>query len=184
MLDPETVRRVLAAHPCRKIPLGAMREAAVLVPLLVRDGSDHLLFTRRTDHLPHHQGEISFPGGARNREDPDLIATALRETEEEMGIRPEDVTVLGRLDDFHSVHNYHVVPHVGTFPWPYSLQANAREIAEVIILPLDAFADPAVHRQEDWRHRGRSCPVDFYTVGGYVIWGLTAAILRQFMQRI
>lgn len=184
MFEPEAVRRCLAGHPCRTMAVDGRREAAVLLPLLQQGGEVHVLFTRRSEHLPHHRGEISFPGGARHPEDSDLLATALRETQEEVGIEPGDVTILGRLDDFFSVHNYHVVPFVGLFPWPYPLLASPGEIAELIVLPLAAFADPAVHRQEDWQHRGRSCPVDFFTVGGEVIWGLTAAILRQFLQRL
>ncbi|MBE0599418.1 MAG: CoA pyrophosphatase [Desulfuromonadales bacterium] len=184
MLDPEALRRALDAHPCRSIVVGGQREAAVLVPVLLQEEQEYLLFTRRTDHLPHHQGEISFPGGARHPQDRDLLATALREAEEEIGLHPADVTTVGRLDDFASVHNFHVVPFVGLISWPYPLRPCPQEIAEVIVLPLAAFSDPTIYRQENWQHRGRSCPVDFYTVGGHVIWGLTAAILRLFLQRL
>ena len=82
-----------------------------------------------------------------------------------MGIARGDVAVLGRLDDFYSIHGYHVVPFVGTFPWPYPFRVNPDEIAEVIELPLARLRDPAVFRSEDWRHRGRLHPVYFYTVG-------------------
>lgn len=134
--------------------------------------------------MKHHRGEISFPGGVRSAEDADLLRTALRETEEEMGICPADVTVLGRLDDFVSVAGYRVTPFVGTFPHPYSCQVNAEEIAEVIEVPLSVLRDPAIWRKENWHHKGRMYPVHFYTVNGHEIWGLTAAILRQFLKRI
>lgn len=183
MLDSDQVRQALAAHPLRAIPRRGLRPAAVLLPLYVREGEQTILFTRRTEHLQHHRGEISFPGGRRQQGDADLQATALRETEEEMGIRPADVTVLGRLDDFVSVHGYHVVPFVGTFAWPYPFRADPREIAEVIEVPLAVLRDPARWRREDWRHRGRLHPVHFCTVGEHQIWGLTAAILRQFLKR-
>jgi 8-oxo-dGTP pyrophosphatase MutT (NUDIX family) len=182
MLDPSRVRQALASHPARSVENEALRPAAVLLPLYVRNGVDHVLFTRRTEILNHHSGEISFPGGGRHPEDPDLKATALRETEEEMGIRPADVSVLGRLDDFVSIHGYRVTPFVGTFPWPYPFRVNDREISEVIEVPLADLTDPAVFRKEDWRHKGRLHPVYFYTVGRHEIWGLTAAILRQFLQ--
>lgn len=182
-LDPEEIRAALARRPNRLIAPGDLRPAAVLLPLFVKDDESHLLFTRRTDHLPHHRGEISFPGGGRHPGDADLLATALRETEEEMGIRPGDVSVLGRLDDIVSIHGYHVVPYVGTYPYPYPYRVNAREIAEVIELPLRALADPGAVRREDWRHRGRRQAVWFYTVGGHVIWGLTGAVLREFLRR-
>jgi 8-oxo-dGTP pyrophosphatase MutT (NUDIX family) len=184
MLDPVFVEASLARHPVRRIGLGELRPAAVLVPLYVRAGDDHLLFTRRTERMTHHRGEISFPGGGRHAEDADLLRTALRETEEEMGICSSDITVLGRLDDFISIHGYRVTPFVGTFPHPYPCRVNAAEIAEVIEAPLSVLRDPAIWRKENWRHKGRMHPVHFYTVNGHEIWGLTAAILRQFLKRI
>lgn len=183
MLDAGKIFRALASYPPLTIDATGLHPAAVLLPLYVRDGENTVLFTRRTEHLNHHRGEISFPGGRWQPEDADLQCTALRETAEEMGIRSADVTVLGRLDDFISVHGYHVVPFVGTFPWPYPFQADAREIAEVIEVPLATLQDPSRWRQEDWQHRGRRHPVDFCAVGKHEIWGLTAAILRQFLQR-
>ena len=183
MLDSARIARALAAHPARTIAVDGRHPAAVLLPVYVREETATVLFTRRTEHLKHHRGEISFPGGRWQPADADLQATALRETEEELGIRAADVTVLGRLDDFVSVHGYHVVPFVGTFPWPYGLRVDAGEIAEVIEVPLTTLRDPDLWRQEDWRHRGRRYPVHFCLVGEHVIWGLTAAILRQFLQR-
>lgn len=184
MLDPDFVRAALANHPVRTLSGDGLRPAAVLVPLFVKEGEDCLLFTRRTELMNHHRGEISFPGGGRHAEDADLLQTALRETEEEMGIRPADVTVLGRLDDFVSVHGYRVSPFVGIFPYPYSCRVNEAEIAEVIEVSLSVLRDPAIWRKENWRHKGRLHPVHFYTVGANEIWGLTAAILRQFLKRI
>jgi 8-oxo-dGTP pyrophosphatase MutT (NUDIX family) len=184
MLDPVGIKAALARHSRRTIERGVLRPAAVLVPLYVKDGVDTVLFTRRTEHLPDHAGEISFPGGRREEADVDLEATALRETEEEMGIRPADVDVLGRLDDFVSVYGYHVTPFVGALSWPYPFRTSEREIAEVIEVPLVQLCDPAVYHSENWEHRGRLHPVGFFTIGRHQIWGLTAAILRQFLQRI
>lgn len=181
-LDPERVRRVLAAHTPQRLPRENLAPAAVLLPLFVRDGEDQVLFTRRPDTMPHHQGEISFPGGRRQPEDFDLLATALRETEEEMGIASEDVQILGRLDDFFSVHGYHITPFVGYFAYPYAFRVNPREVAEVIMVPLSRLRDPAIFRTEDWSHRGRSYPVHFYEIDHHQIWGLTAAMLSQFLQ--
>ncbi len=181
MLDRVWLSSRLRHFPQQTIAADGLRPAAVLVPLLVRNGEDCLLFTRRTEHLPHHGGEISFPGGARHAEDPDLASTARRETEEELGIRADLIELHGRLDDFWSIHGYHVVPFVGTIPHPYSYRVADFEIAEVIEAPLDHFRRPGVHHVEDWSHRGRVHPVDFYRYGEHVIWGLTAAILRQFL---
>ncbi len=182
MQTPEGIRAALAAHRIHRLDPGGLRPAAVLLPLLLRAGEERLLFTLRTDHLPHHRGEISFPGGAWHPGDADLLATALRETEEEIGLHPEDVTVLGRLDDFFSVHDFHVTPYVGLIASPHEFRADPGEIAELIEVPLSALIAPGVFRQEDWTWRGRPHPVDFFRVGRHEIWGLTAAMLRQFLE--
>ncbi|BCR03360.1 coenzyme A pyrophosphatase [Desulfuromonas versatilis] len=184
MLDPDLISSALERHLPRALPQAGLRPAAVLLPIYRRQGRDTVLLTRRSDRLNHHRGEISFPGGARNADDVDLRATALRETEEEMGIRAGDVSVLGRLDDFVSVAGYHVTPFVGTFRYPYPFVVNREEIAEVLEVDLEQLRDPAVFRKENWSHRGRQFPVCFYTVDGNEIWGLTAAILRQFLKRV
>lgn len=175
------IGELLQGFPRRTVAQRNLRPAAVLLPVYLRQGSPHILFTRRTDHLEHHAGEIAFPGGRRDPEDFDLVQTALRETQEEMGIAPGDVRVLGRLDDFVSIHGYHVVPYVGTFSYPYPFTVNAEEIAEVIEVPVAALRDPSIYREEDWTHRGRVFPVCFYRFGRHEIWGLTAEILRQFL---
>lgn len=182
MLDRNRLAGHLQAFPKQTIPLAKLRPAAVLVPLYQRCGRDYLLFTERTAHLVHHAGEISFPGGGHDAGDHDLCITALRETEEELGIPRAQIEILGRLDDFYSVHGYHVVPFVGTIPEPDSLRHDPFEIAGTFEAPLDHFRNPAIHRIEDWQHRGRTHQVDFYQYEQHVIWGLTAAILRQFLE--
>jgi 8-oxo-dGTP pyrophosphatase MutT (NUDIX family) len=181
MLDHGWLAERLRDYPRRTISADNLRPAAVLLPLFYRDGRASLLFTVRTDDLEHHSGEISFPGGASDAIDADLMATALRETEEELGIPAQSVQVLGRLDDFYSIHGYHVVPFVGIIPAPLDLQVEPSEIASVFEAPLEHFRDPSVHHVEDWTHQGRIHPVDFYQFGEHVIWGLTAAMLRQFL---
>lgn len=182
ILDRRRLASVLQAFPRKTIPPGTLRAAAVLVPLFHREGRDCLLFTERTAHLERHAGEISFPGGGREDGDNDLKATVLRETEEEIGIPRAQIELLGRLDDFYSVHGYHVVPFVGVIPAPNDLRYDPFEIARVFEAPLDHFRDPSVHRVEDWQHRGRLVEVDFYQFREHTIWGLTAAILRQFIE--
>ena len=182
MIDRTWLSGQLRHFPQQTIPTTDLRPAAVLVPLFARDGQDRLLFTERTDHLHHHGGEISFPGGGQDAGDADLLTTALRETEEELGIPMQQVEVLGRLDDFYSIHGYHVVPYVGVIPPPDDLTVDRFEIARVFDAPLQHFRDPAVHHMEDWAHKGRTYPVDFYQYAEHTIWGLTAAILKQFLQ--
>ncbi|HEY6006944.1 MAG TPA: CoA pyrophosphatase [Geobacteraceae bacterium] len=176
----ERIRTALAAHRRVPMPPGPV-PAAVLLPLFERQGDYHLLFTKRTEHLNHHRGEISFPGGVRQPEDGDLLQTALRETWEEVGIAPAAVTVLGVLDDFYSIHDYIVTPYVGIFPGDLSLTINAAEIERLIEVPLAHLLRPDIFRTEDWSWRGRTHPVHFYTYGRDEIWGLTAAILKQFL---
>jgi 8-oxo-dGTP pyrophosphatase MutT (NUDIX family) len=158
--------------------------AAVLLPLFRKNGEYRVLFTKRTEHLNHHRGEISFPGGACQPDDEDSLTTALRETREEVGIAPEDVEVLGVLDDFYSIHDYLVTPFVGEFPAGYPLRPNAGEIERLIEVPLAHLLRPEIFRAEDWRWKGRIHPVYFYTCGDDEIWGLTAAILKQFLDLV
>lgn len=182
MLDRKKLSLHLEGFPYRSIPLGDLRPAAVLVPLFVRDGRDHILFTERTAHLEHHAGEISFPGGGYHLDDLDLMTTALRETEEELGIPQGQVDILGRLDDFYSIHGYHVIPYVGVIPSPDNLLQDPFEIAGTFEAPLQYFRNPRVHNTQNWEHQGQTYVVDYYYFEEHVIWGLTAAILRQFLE--
>ena len=174
----------LAEFPAQAMDRRGMRPAAVLVPLFLRDGEPWVLFTRRTEQLKKHSGEISFPGGAAESQDADFWQTALRETEEEMGILSNDVQRLGQLDDFYSVYGYHVKVCVGSYPDPYPYRVDRNEVAEVIELPLTRLHDPQIYHQEDWQHKGRMFPVDFYQLDGHAIWGMTAASLKQLLERL
>jgi 8-oxo-dGTP pyrophosphatase MutT (NUDIX family) len=178
------ISQQLARYPAKPMEQGELRSAAVLVPLFLRSGEPWVLFTRRTEQLKNHSGEISFPGGRAEEQDLDFWHTALRETEEEMGIRAADVKRLGRLDDFYSVYGFRVQVCVGSFVDPYPYQVDRNEIAEVIELPLERLCDPTIYHQEDWQHKGRSYPVDFYQLDGHTIWGMTAAILKQLLLRV
>ena len=181
MIDRNWLIQRLQHFPQRTIPRSGLRPAAVLLPLFAETSQDHVLFTVRTDHFPHHAGEISFPGGAQSHEDATPCDTAIRETVEELGIQANHIEILGRLDDYYSVHGYHVVPFVGVIPSPENLEPDDFEIAQVFDAPLKHFRNPSVHSVEDWSHQGRTAPVDFYHFAGHTIWGLTAAILKQFL---
>lgn len=182
MLDRRWLETRLQAFPRQTIPHAGLRPAAVLIPLFCQDGEDRLLFTVRTAHLKHHGGEISFPGGGQDPGDADLWRTALRETEEELGIPAGEVVQHGRLDDFYSIHGYHVTPFVASIPAPNTLRIDRQEIAQVFTAPLQHFRAAGVYHNEDWSHRGRHYLVDFYRYAEHVIWGLTGAILRQFLE--
>jgi 8-oxo-dGTP pyrophosphatase MutT (NUDIX family) len=176
----EQIKGALAAHTRLRMEVGPV-PAAVLLPLFLKEGEWHLLFTKRASRLTHHSGEISFPGGVCDPCDRDSRATALRETWEEVGIAPGDVEVLGELDDCHSRYNYLVTPVVGLFPSNYQLIVNDQEIERIIEVPLSHFGKPGVFRVEDWQWQGARRAMYFYIHGEDEIWGLTARILKQFL---
>jgi 8-oxo-dGTP pyrophosphatase MutT (NUDIX family) len=158
--------------------------AGVLLPLFCKDGSYHILFTRRTDKVKRHKGEISFPGGIYDSSDGDLEATALREADEEVGIKRQDVELLGALDEVMTMTDFVVSPFVGFIPFPYPFVLSEEEIAEIIILPLFGFLKEGVLSEEDWTYGDKTARVYNYHCGGHDIWGATAKILRQFLDLI
>ncbi len=176
------IRRVLDGWPKVRLDDSSHLPAAVLLLLLEKGGEYHVLFTRRTETLSHHKGQISFPGGACQGEDATLLETALRESREEIGLAPEDVEVLGELDDTLTyVSHYRITPFVAGIPWPYPFKPNPAEIAEIITVPLVALREKANFHEEIWVEGGISVTVPFYNYRGKVIWGATARILKQFL---
>ncbi len=158
--------------------------AAVLLPILYKEGQWHVLFTQRTQNVEHHKGQISFPGGACEPGDEDLIATALRETYEEIGVPPGVVEILGALDDFPTVTDFMVTPFVGVLPYPLLYRPNLEEVEAVLEVPLSFFADPTGLRVEQRQHRGQILDVLFWDYGSHTIWGATARILKGFLDLI
>ena len=131
--------------------------------------------------MEHHKGEISFPGGAQEMQDADLLQTALRETEEEMGISPADVTVLGELDEVETRSRFRVRAFVGTITAGYRFSPSPAEIAEVLEAPLATLCDATNRRVETRWHNGASITADAYAYNEHLIFGATARILRQFL---
>jgi 8-oxo-dGTP pyrophosphatase MutT (NUDIX family) len=158
-------------------------DAAVLVPLYVRDDHLHAVFTRRGEDLRRHSGEISFPGGRRDSADSDLTATALREAEEEIGLARDAVEVIGALQPTPTIAtDYAVYPFVGLIESGLSWTVSPREVAEVIELPLAEVMEGYGRRR--LVRRGLPIRTDTYVVGEYVIWGATARILADLFDRI
>jgi 8-oxo-dGTP pyrophosphatase MutT (NUDIX family) len=163
------------------------RDAAVLVPVITRERSDdyggaHLLFTKRAEHLGEHPGQMSFPGGGRETVDADLSATALREAREEIGLDPATAEVVGRLDDIRTITRYAVRPFVARVP-DREYVPDEREVAEVVVLPVEALTNPDNYDSErrDHPHYG-DIRLHFFRVGDYVVWGATGRILVQFLE--
>lgn len=160
------------------------REAGVLAPLFALGGRPHLLFTVRSQNLTQHSGEISFPGGARDPDDTSTEHTALRETEEELGLARSSVEVLGALPPvFAGVSNFVITPYVGWLgEGRPQLTPNPREVAVVFDAPLAALADPAIYHSEVWRRFGQAHTIHFYDFGAYRIWGATGRMLRSLLE--
>jgi 8-oxo-dGTP pyrophosphatase MutT (NUDIX family) len=158
-------------------------EAGVLVPLYEQDGELHVVFTKRRDDLRRHPGEISFPGGRRDDGDADLSETALRESEEEIGLPREDVEILGALQPTPTIATgYSVYPFVGLIAPGHQWELSPREVAEVIELRL-ADLETGYGRRRLIR-RGLPIRTDTYLVGDRLIWGATARILADLFDRI
>jgi 8-oxo-dGTP pyrophosphatase MutT (NUDIX family) len=158
-------------------------DAGVLVALYVNDGRVHAVFTRRRDDLRRHPGEISFPGGRHDDTDPDLLATALREAEEEIGLASSAVQVLGALQPTPTIATgYAIYPFVGLIEPGLAWTLSAREVAEVLELALDDLL--AGYGRRRLLRRGVPIRTDTYVVGDDLIWGATARILGDLFDRI
>jgi 8-oxo-dGTP pyrophosphatase MutT (NUDIX family) len=163
------------------VPAGGLRRAAVLVPLLEKDGAPHVLLTRRHGDLRHHAGQVSFPGG-RIEEGEDARAAALREAHEEIGLDPAQVDLLGLLDEtLVLVSAFRLTPWVGVVPYPYPYVPHAAEVEEILILPLAAFVAPGVHRLEEREAYGERHLVHFYDLPEATVWGATARVLHKLL---
>jgi len=167
----------------RPVPAsGNGRAAAVLAPVIDRGGEPHLLFTKRADHLGEHPGQMSFPGGGREPDDASLVATATREAHEEIGLHPEEVEIVGRLDDLETVTSYSVRPFVGRIP-DRAYEPDEREVAEIAVLPVTGLLDPDNYEDELRDHPVYGeILVHYFHVGGYTVWGATARIVVQLLE--
>ena len=194
-LHPQALRARFAAPPLWSPEVRAdqrlieaqidTRPAAVLVPLIDRPAGPTVLLTQRTAHLHDHAGQISFPGGRAEPEDADAVATALRETEEELGLMRRHVDVIGSLPVYTTVTNFVVTPVVALIAPGFAVQPDPFEVAEAFEVPLAFLMNPAHHQRRafDWQGRRREFlampwqPTE--ASEPYFIWGATAAMLRN-----
>ena len=179
----ERIRKCLAALQPRTLTDGFTREAAVLMPVFEWEHEYHFLLTRRTEEVQTHKGQISFPGGMREDKE-DLAKTALRETFEEVGIEENRIEILGRFHDYLSVTGYRVTPFAGFIHGPFITKPQIREVAEVIQVPLRIFTDPSRLRIERNTYPRVEAVVYFYSYGTHQIWGLTARIIKDFLEAL
>ena len=193
----ERSRLLSSGLPVSKPPLGSdfslngvipaptsFRPAAVLVPLVRREAGITVLLTQRTEDMPSHAGQIAFPGGRRQAEDADARATALRETEEEVGISRTFVQVVGPVDPYRTGTGYEITPVVGIVTPGFTIHADPREVADVFEVPLAHFLDEKNHRIESRVWQGRERRYYAMPYGERYIWGATAAMLVNFGERL
>jgi 8-oxo-dGTP pyrophosphatase MutT (NUDIX family) len=177
------IRERLASPPPRRLPASEARHAAVLVALFVDGGQLWTLLTRRSESLPHHRGQVAFPGGGRETGE-DFWRAALRESEEEIGLPAKTVLRLGELDEVGSPAGFRIVPCVGAIPHGFEARANAAEIDEVFAVPLEALARPGLVEDREVVVNGRRRTIRIYHVGRHLIWGLTARVIENLLLRL
>ncbi|MGH8397555.1 MAG: CoA pyrophosphatase [Gammaproteobacteria bacterium] len=179
-----TAQRVLCDLPSDMQPKQPWKPAAVLVPVVLRRAEPTILLTRRTEGLLDHAGQVSFPGGSREKMDIDPVQTALRETEEETGLQRDFVETVGFLDGYLTITGYAVTPVVGLVQPDFHLQPGALEVAEVFEVPLSFLRDPANRHIRQRRLGGRELGYYLFEYQHHDIWGATAAMLVNFMTKL
>ena len=175
----EKLHERLQAHAPRRLGL-SLPQAAVLIPIVARP-EPTLLFTRRAAHLKQHGGQVAFPGGKRESDDPDLLTTALREAQEEIALPPRRVRLLGRLGDLISLHGIRVTPFVGLIPSDLPLRPDLGELDSIFEVPLSVFLDDQRSHTDVITVNGRPLYVPSYQAGEHVIWGLSSMMLVELL---
>ena len=169
-------------RPLRAPPGAEPRQAGVLLVLYPIRDVLHLVLTVRNPELNYHSGQISLPGGGREEGDGSLLATALREAEEEIGVAADELEILGPLTPLYIPPSNNVIhPFVAYAAQRPAFDPDPTEVAELLEVPLALLLDPATRREEDWTWRGAELHVPFYAVGEHKVWGATAIVLAEFL---
>lgn len=182
------LKRTPSQHTFFNRPVGRMTRAAVLIPLISINRTWQVLYiVRATNVNDHHSGQVAFPGGRQDPGDIDMETTALREADEELGLRPQDVRVIGCLNEHYSTTNYRIRPVVGTIPWPYQLRIDTKEVSRWFTVPLDWLANPD-------NRETRQCQVSsvepfiptvyFRDYEGELLWGASAKITVELLETL
>jgi 8-oxo-dGTP pyrophosphatase MutT (NUDIX family) len=180
------LKKLLAARQKQYVNDPARIPAAVLIPMYLEQGQYYIVFIKRTETVKTHKGQISYPGGGREKGDRTLRDTAIREACEEIGLRPEDIEILGEMDDeITTTSNYIVTPFVGIIPWPYKFTMEKAEVAEILSVPVSALLDKTCLKTDIETLDGGIVVDSFnYHYQGKVIWGATARILHKLLDII
>lgn len=159
--------------------------SAVLIPLYKDRGVYHVVFIKRTETVREHKGQISFPGGAREKEDKSLLDTALRESWEEIGLDTGDVEIVGEMDDeITTTSNFIVTPYIGVMPWPYDFVKNTDEVDDILCIPIASLLEKECRRPDAETLDGEKVESCTYNYQGRIIWGATARILNKFLDMV
>ena len=178
------VKRVVAQTPHRRVDDPSLTPAGIMVLIFSKDGGYCVLLQKRSSKVDSHKGEISFPGGKMDSGDKTLLDTALRETHEEMGVAPQDVEVLGALDETATTTGFCTSPFAGIIPHPYEFNPQEEEVAEVLEVPVSSLLDSA-NRRDDIRIAGGDLEhAPAFAYDGHIIFGATARVLDRFLQLI
>ena len=176
----EKLKQILARREKERIADPEQTPAAVLVPIYKKDGRYHILFIKRTEWVEKHKGEISFPGGTYETQDETLLDTALRESAEEINLNPDDVEILGEMENVSSAKtNYAITPFLAAIPWPYEFKVDGHETEEIIEAPIATLME--IGRSRQVSRGGETVTAYRYNYQGRLIWGATARILAEFL---
>jgi len=180
-MTPQRLRQLFSKLPPLKSSLGRGIPAAVLIPLFYEGPELMMLFTQRTYLVKHHRGQISFPGGVHDSTDDNLLTTALRESQEEIGLAPEKVDILGFLNSTLTITGFLVHSFVGLIPYPYEFRLNVREVARLLSFPVRELLRPHRWRTGPHEWEGKRTTVYYCQMPETTIWGATARILVDFL---
>lgn len=179
------LKKLLEQRPKTHIKDAGRIAAAVLIPIYQDSGIYHIVFIKRTETVSTHKGQISFPGGSREKKDGSLVDTALRESYEEIGLNIRDVEIIGELDDvITTTSNYIVTPYIGIMLWPYEFVKNTDEVDDILTIPIPTLLKEGCLRADTEMLNGRRVDSNAYHYHGEVIWGATARILKTLLDTI
>ncbi len=178
------IKELLLTRQRRQVVDEKLTRAAVLMALFKKKDAWYILMTKRSDEVEHHKGQISFPGGAADHGDKNIVATALRETKEEIGLESDNVEILGLYDDHATPTGFVITPVVGYIKKLPSLSPGEQEVVEILEVPVSLFLDPTKERMVQMERRGMKVDVYFYNFGKHELWGATARISRDFLREM
>jgi 8-oxo-dGTP pyrophosphatase MutT (NUDIX family) len=163
---------------------GEFRPAAVLIPLFWKEKEVHILLTKRSENLKHHSGQVSFPGGGFDESDVTIRQAAIRETQEETGISPEFIDVVGYLEDIETLSGFYVTPFVAILKSGFNVEINEDEVSEVFSVPLSHFLNKNNCQQHSALYKGENVNYYVYAHDKYTIWGVTAEIIVKLVKKL